>query len=177
MKKTHYFLIGAVIISTSIAVYSFFATPKIAVVDFKRLVNDYQGMKDATLEYEKKMTGWNTTSDSLTDAIKNELSDYYADSAFLSKQERVNRETKIISMRNKFMEFSKGLEENAMAEDQKMTIEVVNQVLSFVEKYGNDKGYDVILGKNEGDEVLYRKASMDITNELLQALNRNYEGF
>ena len=160
-----------------ISFWALFSTPKIGVVDFKRLVNDFQGMKDATHEYEKKMKGWNQTADSLTNEIKIELGDYYADSAFLSKEERLERETRIIGLRNRYMEFSQGLEANAQSEDEQMTVAVVNQVLTFVEKYGLDHGYDVILGKNEGDDVLYKRAEMDITDELLQELNRNYEGF
>lgn len=177
MKKTIQIVGGiSIVMALLFSVMSYYSAPKIGVIDFKRIVNEYQGMKNATLEYEEKMKGWNSTGDSLSNLVKIELIDYYADSALLSDEELKKREAKIINMRNKYFEFTKGLEANAQQEDEKMTLEVVNQVLSFVEKYGNENGYDVILGKNEGNDVMYKRASLDITDEVLNALNMNYEG-
>lgn len=177
MKRIYIVFLVLLTAATTMAAIALFSQPKIGVVDFKRLVNEFQGMKDATREYEKKMKGWNATNDSLTNEIKAELSDYYADSAFLSTAERVNREQKILILRNKYVEFTQGLEANAQNEDQEMTVAVVNQVLAFVEKFGNENGYDVILGKNEGDDVLFKKVELDITDEVLSELNKSYEGF
>src|SRR3989338_2010053 len=164
------------VVTLAMTIVNYVDTPSVAVVDFKRLVNEYQGMLEATQEYEDKMVQWNHMNDSLSNEIKMALEDYYADSAYLSKNELALVEGKIVAMRNKYVEFTQGLEANAQLEDQKMTSEVVAQVLSFVDKYGAENGYDVILGRNEGNDVLYKSTKLDITNELIAALNYNYGG-
>lgn len=161
-------------IALSIATYS--NSPKIAFVDFKRLVTEYKGMKDATRDYESKMKDWNKISDSISDEVKIALSDYYADSAVMSSDEIRASESKIIRLRNKYVEYAQGLDAAAVEEDQKMTVEVVNQVLRFVEKYGDENAYDGIIGRNEGNDVLYKSVDFDITDELLKELNLNYNG-
>ncbi len=177
MKNLLQYGIAVVVLVTLVmTILNYQATPRIGVVDFKRLVNDYQGMMDAQQDYENKMVEWNNLNDSLSNEIKMALQDYYADSAFLSKEEMIRQEKRIIAMRNNYVEFTQGLDANAELEDQKMTSEVVNQVLSFVDKYGIENGYDVIMGRNEGNYVLYKNAEWDITDEVLAQLNLNYEG-
>ncbi len=49
---------------------------------------------------------------------------------------------------------------------------------NFLELYGDEKGYDFILGKSKAaGSVLYSKESYDVTDEVIKALNKRYEQF
>lgn len=179
MKKNilQYTIAFVALMALVVSLMNYAGAPKIGAVDFKRLVSEYDGMKDATKEYEDKMVEWNHLNDSLSNEIKMAVEDYYADSAFLSKEEMLHQERRIIAMRNDYVEFTQGLDVNAQQEDQKMTAEVVNKVLSFVEKYGDRNGFDAIIGRNDGNYVLYKNVEIDITDELLKELNLDYAGY
>jgi len=64
--------------------------------------------------------------------------------------------------------------EKEKKDETEMTQSVLNQVNSFVEQYGKEKGYDIVFGTTNSGNLLYAKESMDITKEVLEALNANY---
>jgi outer membrane protein len=55
-----------------------------------------------------------------------------------------------------------------------MTEGVLNQVNSFIEEYSKNKGYDLVIGTTTSGNLLYAREYMDITDEVLKALNENY---
>lgn len=51
---------------------------------------------------------------------------------------------------------------------------LVSLVKDFIKTYGQDNGYAYIYGANESGNILYGKESLDITEEVTQALNDKY---
>jgi outer membrane protein len=52
--------------------------------------------------------------------------------------------------------------------------DLVNRVNTLIEKISKEKGYDYILMKGGGAGVLYGKKELDVTQEILKALNEEY---
>ena len=71
-------------------------------------------------------------------------------------------------------QYSKRIEQLMQGEDAQMTEEVLGQINGFVETYGRENGYDLILGTTQTGNLLYGREALDITEELLEALNRDY---
>ena len=53
---------------------------------------------------------------------------------------------------------------------------VITKVRDFIDTYGEENGYDYIYGKNDSGNILYGKAALDITDEVLKASNTAYSG-
>jgi len=51
---------------------------------------------------------------------------------------------------------------------------LVNTVKDFVKTYGKDNGYTFIYGSNESGNILYGKDELDITEDVVKALNAKY---
>jgi outer membrane protein len=51
---------------------------------------------------------------------------------------------------------------------------ITNDVTTYFKEYSKSKGIDFILGYAAGGNVLYANDSLDITNDVLSALNENY---
>jgi len=49
------------------------------------------------------------------------------------------------------------------------------QQYAHLEQYGKDNGYDLLLGTTDGGNVLYGTPALDITQEVLDALNETYQ--
>lgn len=62
------------------------------------------------------------------------------------------------------------LENNAM---QKNAI-ITNDITTYFKKYSQEKGIDYILGYGSSSNVLYANDSLDVTTDVLNALNANY---
>ena len=57
--------------------------------------------------------------------------------------------------------------------------EIMNAVLSRInavaQNYGEEHGFDIILGSSGDGNILYGRETIDITDEVMEALNREYQ--
>lgn len=54
--------------------------------------------------------------------------------------------------------------------------QVWKRLNQYVEEYGVDKGYKIIFGTQGNGNVMYAETGIDITNEIINYANTNYEG-
>jgi outer membrane protein len=150
--------------------------PRIAYVRSGDLVYGYDGMKEARSAYELKSKQWQASIDTLQHDLQRAISEYNLQYAKLSVKERGEREALLKNQENNLGTYSQSMQEQAQKEDTKMTEGVLNQVNSFVETYAEEHGYDIVIGTTQSGNLLYGKNYMDITDELLKALNESYKG-
>jgi outer membrane protein len=157
----------------------FFIKPgekKIAYIRSSDLVYGYLGMEDAHREYEEKSKIWQSNADTLQQEYKHSLDEYAVKKAKLSKEEKEQMEKSLQEQQQTLVNYMQTVKSQAKEEDEKITQEVLNQVNSFVEEYGKNNGYKIILGTTLSGSLLYGEDGMDITKEVLSALNKNYKG-
>jgi outer membrane protein len=63
----------------------------------------------------------------------------------------------------------------AKEEEQKMTQTVLNEVNDYLKEYGEKHNYTFILGATGVGNIVYAKKSRDITEEILNGLNKLYK--
>ena len=83
------------------------------------------------------------------------------------------------SLRNRQIQlntYSNAVSQNARMEEEKMLEGVLNQVNSFVRKYGEENGFAMVYGTTSDGNILYGEAELDITDDLLTKLNHEYYG-
>jgi outer membrane protein len=54
--------------------------------------------------------------------------------------------------------------------------EVLNQVNSYVKEYAKKHNYDIVYGTTMDGNILYGKEQYDITDDVLEYLNKQYRG-
>jgi Skp family chaperone for outer membrane proteins len=150
---------------------------KTGVVQMDKLVYDYKGMKEATKRYENKIIKWNLESDSLKNNLKALYQQLKLDSINNDK-EKLNKDLKIFMMyRNSYAEYSQNMQVKAGDEDKEMTSAVINQLSEIIKSYAVKEGYDVIFCSSPQNlNVGYSVEKYDITNEVLEYANQQYEG-
>lgn len=146
----------------------------IAVVRSNAIIHGYAAMQDAQERYENKQKAWQTSIATLENELQTEVEGYRAVYASLSKDEMQRREQVLAQKRDNYRQYTQTLQEKAAKEEQEMMQGVLNQINSFVEQYGKERGYDIILGTTSAGNVLYGTPSVDITDGVLKALNEAY---
>ncbi|HEY5750370.1 MAG TPA: OmpH family outer membrane protein, partial [Chryseolinea sp.] len=149
---------------------------RIVCVDSVKLLNNYEGMKRARLEYQQKSTGWQANVDSLTHDLQRQISAYEKERSRLSVKERQLSEELIRTKQKQLADYKQALTTNAQQEDAKMTGNVVSQVNAYLKRYGEAKGYTVILAATEYGNLAFVDSEFDVTEEVLQGLNKEYSG-
>jgi len=78
------------------------------------------------------------------------------------------QQQELVSLRDK-------LQANLVEEEQVMNRQVLEYITKFLEENRTDYNYQYILGKSFGSVVLYGDSGLDITQKVLDAINRKYK--
>lgn len=157
------------------SLYKTIRIPEVKYVRSADLIYGYDGMKEAHLLQQKTSEEMKSRVDTLQVDFQRAVNQYNNDYSKLSKEERKEREKLLSLQQENLRNYSQKVEGNIKEQDQKLTEGVLNQVNAFVEEYAKQKGYDLILGTTSSGNILYARESMDITEEVIKALNENYK--
>lgn len=148
---------------------------KIAFVDNSKLLNEYQEKKDIESKLKEQISKYEKKRDSISQAFQAEAKAFDVEARNLPQNVAQKRY-------NELMQKSQILQQHLQQEEQKIQMEsqtqmdsLLNKVKKSVKEYGKQKGYNFILGANDGGSVLYGDDKKDITNEVIKHLNENYK--
>lgn len=176
-KQLTYGLFAIIIVALGICLYKLFMEQKIVYVETNKLLENYEGMKSARLEFQQKATQWQANIDTLQAELEREIQNHEATKSGMTSKERELSEKLIATKRQQFVDYQNGIQQKSQQEDFQMTEKVLTEINAFIESYGKEKGYDLILGANNSGNIVYANDYLDITDELQQELNANYLGF
>lgn len=150
------------------------AEQKIAFVRSGDLIYKYKGMEEATEKYKKQAEEWQANLEALKNEYDNAVTKYNQEAARLSLLEKTAREDKIRKMEENLNKYYQGLQDQAKKTDEEMTQGVLNQINTYVEKYGKEHGYAMIFGTSNTGNILYADSIYDLTDTILAGLNKEY---
>jgi outer membrane protein len=160
----------------ALSVYIFMSDQKIVYVNSNKLLNSYKGMADARAEYEKKTSTWKANIDTLASEIQRQIFKYEEQASSMTAKERQLSQELVRTKQKQFSEYQQAVSTQAQQEDSKITGEVITQVNAYLKKYGEEKGYKIILAATEYGNLAYADDGLDITDEVLEGLNKEYSG-
>jgi outer membrane protein len=176
IMKKHWLLIVIVALllgNIAIGVWNKFSTPRIAYVRSQDLVYGYFGMKEAMTEFQSKQQTWQTNLDTLNADLQRSMAGLKnLDPTTLGA---ADQQRAVIKQREDLMRYGDSMEKKLAFDEKEMLNAVLAQVNSYVEKYATEHGFDVVLGTTDAGSLLYGDGGMDITDELLVALNKDHE--
>jgi outer membrane protein len=160
----------------AIVVYLSFYQLPLVYVDSAKLVNGYKGMQVARQAYQQKAAQWKANIDTLTSEVKNEIFKYEKEVGKMSAREKQLSQELIQTKQNQLNQYQQAMNAQAQQEDGQMTKMVLDEINAFLKKYGKSKNYRIILAATDYGNIAYADEIMDITDEVLEGLNAQYEG-
>lgn len=151
---------------------------KISFINMERVLKEYAGVNEAKTELDRMVKEW---EDELIlkkreiDSLKNL---YEKEKPSLSEEAKIERERQI---KEKEEDYRRFLEEvwgrnGKLKETTKKLIEPhVAKIQKTVKKIAEDMGYDLVIDISK-DVVLYSSQKVDITDLVIEDLNREYKG-
>ncbi|PJJ59574.1 outer membrane OmpH-like protein [Hymenobacter chitinivorans DSM 11115] len=98
------------------------------------------------------------------DSLKTELDALPADGS----AKRAYREQELLRYRD-------AIQQQAQQEDQRLAKGVMEEVNAYIKQYGKEKGYRFILGATNQGNIVYAAEGTDLTDEILEGLNKQYD--
>ncbi|MEL7145777.1 MAG: OmpH family outer membrane protein [Bacteroidota bacterium] len=157
--------------------YQFIDTKEeIVYIDNARLLDNYQGMIDARQDFERKSMAWKANIDTLMNDVQVAIQNYEKESAGLTRKEKRLSQELIKTKQQQLQNYQLAIQKQSAEEDARMTEAVLTKVNSFLTDYGKQNSYKVIMGANASGNIIYAQDGLDITDEVVEALNQHYTG-
>lgn len=164
------------LILTLVVAYTLYNTnsQRLVYVDSARLLAKYQRMVDARKAYQKKATAWQTNVDTLAADVQTAIRQYeHSLTASSFKDQNLAKEL-IRTKQKRLKDYQQSTQQTAQQEEAQATQEVIKQVNAFLDQYGKDHGYDLILVANQTGNIAYARSGLDITEQVTTQLNKQY---
>lgn len=150
---------------------------RVAYVRSQNLLYGYSGMKEAMSSFQARNASWQANADTLRADLERGIAglqqmETQGGNARSIQSERARLQTQ----QRDLIRYQESMERRAGEEENTMLKGVLNQVNTFVERYAQKHGYDLILGTTNEGSLLYADTRLDITDEILTALNAEYTG-
>lgn len=160
----------------SAGTYFYFHQQNIVYVDSAELVNGYKGMQAARKVYQQKASTWKANIDTLASEVQKQIMEYEKEVGKMTLKEKQLSQELIKTKQNQLVEYQRAMNTQAQQEDGKMTGDVVTQINAYLKKYGKDHGYKIIMAATQYGNIAYADEGLNITKEILEGLNKEYDG-
>lgn len=159
-----------------ILVYLHFSTnQKIVYIDSNQLLNGYHGMQEARAEFQKKASVWQANVDTLMNEVQTSIMDYEKESQKMTAKEKELSKELIRTKQRQLQDYQAAMRDKSAQEDQLVTERVLTTINSFLTAYGKKNNYKVIFGATASGNIIYAEEAINITDEVLDMLNAQYQ--
>jgi outer membrane protein len=147
---------------------------KIGFIDNTEVVNNYHKKKMFETRFQVKIDRFNKKADSLQKAIQMEAQ-LWQSRATQMNQSKAEEEYQALVQKKQMQDYQLSNEEKALqTEGQQQIDSLIKEVKAFVKDYGKTNGYTFILGANDAGSVMYGADTVDLTEAILDALNKSH---
>ncbi len=150
------------------------ANTNVAVVDMERIAREYNDLKSARFELDRLLRDWQRVRDSLQRDLEQLRTRYRQERPAMSEAQRLRTERELEEKEQHLKTYVQRIWGKG-GELEKKTRELVqpflDRVYETIQKYAAEGGYELVLDKKEAG-VVYATAAVDLTDAILQELNR-----
>lgn len=150
---------------------------KIAYVEVDSLMTQYEFCKEFTLILQKKSNNARNTLNQKGQQLQSAAANFQQklqNNAFTSREQAESQQAAIQRQQQSLQELQVRLENELANETAKYNEALRDSLMHFLDAYNKDKKYDLILTK-QGDNILYAAKNFDITNDVINGLNKRYK--
>ena len=150
---------------------------KIAYVEVDSLMTQYEFCKEFTIILQKKSNNARNTLNQKGQALQNAMVNFQQklqNNGFTSREQAEAQQSAIQRQQQSLQDLQARLENELANHTNKYNEGLRDSLKHFLDAYNKDKKYDLILTK-QGDNILYAAKRFDITNDVINGLNKRYK--
>jgi len=147
---------------------------RVAFIDVNRLIDSYEGLKEARTLFEEKSTVWDMKIDSIQNLSRIKESKFRKELSIMDEEERADALIEMeAEMQNLEVRYNDYLRQKSIL-DTELSEGVMNRINQELPVFAKKNSFSLILGYQEDGSLLYGENSIDVTDELIFYLNENY---
>ncbi len=147
-----------------------------AIVDLERVKKEYVDYKNALNQVREVRLQKERVLDSLKREIDSLKRIYNERRAFLTDEGRYLLETRIIQKEKEYQAMSIQVLRELEVATKEILDPYVQRMFAIIDTIAMRNGYDLVINSSRKDAILYYKSAYDITDIVIQELNKGYAG-
>ena len=150
---------------------------KIAYVEVDSLMTQYNFAKDYSVTLQKKSNNARNTLNQKGNTLQAAMANFQQklnNNGFQSREQAASQQAAIQRQQNDLQELQSRLENELASETAKFNEALRDSLQNFLKAYNEDKKFDLILSK-AGDNILMGNKKLDITQDVINGLNKRYK--
>ena len=154
---------------------SVLAAQHIAYFEMDSIDDSYKYMKEAKEALIKKNKQVEDQIGDLRKEVAAKIQEANQKGPSMSQAEQLSYSKEIDELTKKNQDKAQRLGQSLSMERDVQLQKVRSKIQAYLKQFAQEKGYSFIVGTNENDNFYYKDSTLDITNELLSALNAQYD--
>lgn len=150
---------------------------KIAYVNVDTLLTKYNFWNDLNEMMLQKEETMRATLNQKGRELESQAKDFQAklqNNAYATRERAEQENARLVKKQQELQDLQAQLQNQLASENQKNSIQLRDSINAFLKQYNKDKGYDLIISNTGFDNLLYANEKYDITNEIVEGLNKRY---
>ncbi len=150
---------------------------KIAYVNVDTLLTKYNFWNDLNEMMLQKEETMRATLTQKGRELENQAKDFQTklqNNAYATRERAEQENARLVKKQQELQDLQAQLQNQLATENQKNSLQLRDSINSFLKQYNIDKGYDLIISNTGFDNLLYANEKYDITNEIVEGLNKRY---
>lgn len=177
-QKFNRWAIGLIVLNILISAFTFTyktaADKPIVYVDATRLLTKYAGMGDARKVLQTQHEIWQSNLDTLKYEMDAAVSNLQKNKSKVSPSEEKLMQELATAKQQQFTMYEQSVKEQYQNKDREISESLLKKVNEYIKSFGDTHGYTIILAATHYGNIAYASKSLDITEVVLQGLNREY---
>ncbi|MDR1201854.1 MAG: OmpH family outer membrane protein [Tannerellaceae bacterium] len=149
----------------------------VAYVDMDSLLLNYNYYNDLLEVIMKKQENSRANINQQANKLQTEIQDFerkWNNNAFLTTERAQQEQQRLVRKQQELQELDNRLARELMEEQQKLTEQLRDSLLTQLKVYNQDKRFQIIFSSRSTDVILLADETYNITDEILAYLNKNY---
>jgi len=146
---------------------------KFALVDMEYILKKIPAYEMANDQLNQVSKKWQAEVDVLTKDAKDLYTKYQSEIVYLSDELKAKREAEILAKEKEAADLKKkyfGAEGELFKKRQSLLTPIQDEIYNAVKELSEEKGYNLILDRASGDNIIFASPKIDISDEVLQKL-------
>lgn len=149
----------------------------IVYVNIDSVIFNFKMFTDRKNELMSKQKNAEAELNSKGTQYQNGVKDYQdkVNKGLITRAAAADMEQGLLQQQQELVNLRDKLQSNLVEEEQVMNRQILDYITKYIEDNKSQYNYQFILGKSFGGPVLYSNGSLEITQQLLTALNKKYQ--
>lgn len=149
---------------------------KVAYVDVEEIYKEYNKAKEAEQQMSIQSQKMSNEIEEFRMAFQQKVQEYQNASSSLSDTEKQQKEQELMREQQEIQQRQQ-MARQLIQEESKGKMDLIDEDIErLISKYAESKGFTMVLGtSSQTKSVLYGESSKDITDDIIESLNDEYE--